>query len=218
MNNNRMCVAALTVALLLGSSTAFAEPTHPNEIGLYTSSDGAGATGTFVVGQPVTLYLVLTRPTDFVNGDSPCTTYGGFELRMEFVPPPLGGLFLLNTFLPGEHIDIGFKDFEHGILGFACGVSTGSPLPVVDEAIAVAELTFLNFGTGMTEVFLRPHAPGQSIPGEMAFLGGHAPSIAMTLLPMYPISGSHDAAVFRFNGAAVAVDCESFGSVKALYR
>jgi hypothetical protein len=97
-------------------------------------------------------------------------------------------------------------------------VSYGSPLPVVDEAMAVAELTFLNFGTGTTDVFLRPYVPRQSLPGQMAFLGGHAPGTALVLLPMHPISGSYDTAVFQFNGSAVTVDCESFGAVKALYR
>jgi hypothetical protein len=37
-------------------------------------------------------------------------------------------------------------------------------------------------------------------------------------IAMYPISGSHEAPVFVFNGVAVPVEEESFGSVKALYR
>ena len=35
---------------------------------------------------------------------------------------------------------------------------------------------------------------------------------------MYSMGGSHEAPVFVFNGEAVAVENESFGSVKALYR
>jgi hypothetical protein len=35
---------------------------------------------------------------------------------------------------------------------------------------------------------------------------------------MHPVSGSHDAPVFLFNGEAVTVESDTFGSVKALYR
>ena len=77
----------------------------------------------------------------------------------------------------------------------------------------------MNLGDGITEVSLGPLDDSQSIPGEMAFLGGHqssGPDYILTI--MYSMGGSHDAPVFVFNGEAVAVENESFGSVKALFR
>ena len=59
---------------------------------------------------------------------------------------------------------------------------------------------------------------GSFSPGQMAFLGGYEPAPPYSLLPMYSIGGSHDAPVFIFNGEAVDVESESFGTVKALYR
>ena len=125
---------------------------------------------------------------------------------------------LLDTVLPGDYLDIGVKDFDGGYLEFICGISYGSPLPVVNEAVEMAKLTFMSLGAQVTQVFLGPIPAVQSIAGEMAFLGGQAPSIEYELLPMYSIGGSHDAAVFAFNGAAVAIETASFGSIKALYR
>jgi hypothetical protein len=213
-----MCTGLFCAMILVTWAVAVAEPTDPSEIGLYTNEDGTGATGTFVTGEPVSVYLVLTRPTDTINGGVPCTTYNGMELRMTFAPLPAGDLILMDTIFPGEYLDIGVKDFDAGILDFIVGVSYGLPLPVVNESIAVAELVFMNLGFDRTDVFLGPIMPRQSIDGEMAFLGGQAPSIEYTLLPMYSMGGSHDAAAFEFNGAAVAIENAAFGSVKALYR
>lgn len=42
----------VSLALLI-SCVVFAEPTHPNEVGLYTTPDGYGETGTFIMGVPV---------------------------------------------------------------------------------------------------------------------------------------------------------------------
>ena len=52
-----------------------------------------------------------------------------------------------------------------------------------------------------------------TVPGQMVYRSGNG-----HLEIMHPVSGSHDAPVFVFGGEAVAVENESFGTVKALYR
>lgn len=205
------------IILALAAPATLAEPTHPNEIGLYTTQDGYGDTGTYVTDEPVTLYLVLTEPAQTPNYHG-FTHYFGFELRMDFDPVPSGALILLETNLPGNYIDIGNKDFDAGWLEFVCGIDYLDPVPVVDEAVTVAELVFMNTGAVPIRVYLGPTHDVQSIEDEMAFLGGFEPGPDYQLLPMYSVSGSPDYPVFIFNGEAVATEDALFGSVKALYR
>ena len=75
MKTVKAIVIVLSVFTLLSANIAFAEPTHNNEVGLYTNDDGTGATGTYVMEAPVDVYLVLTRPTDVVQALS---LAGGF--------------------------------------------------------------------------------------------------------------------------------------------
>jgi hypothetical protein len=58
-----------------------------------------------------------------------------------------------------------------------------------------------------------------SIPGSMAYVDADDPSFN-NLVPAGPSSGSFDAPVFSVNspGAVVAIENESWGGVKALYR
>ena len=79
-------IAVLSLLLVAGSSIA--EPTHPNEVGLYMEPfepDGTGVTGTYIVGDPVIVYLVLTRPTDTETG-IPYPTINAFECMLTFNP------------------------------------------------------------------------------------------------------------------------------------
>lgn len=214
----RFQVLASVVVFIVAAAcgTAGAEPTHPNEIGLYTNSDGTGDTGTYLIGEPVELFLVLTRPIDVLNGNMAYTIYSGFDLRMTFDPLPADNLMLLGVSLLGDPLDVGIKDFAAGYLEFVCGLAV--PVPVVDDVVSVGALTFVNRGTQVTKVFLGPVTGGFPIPTEMRYAGAYSPTTPLALVPMYPVSGGHDAAVFEFNGAAVQTDIESFGSVKALYR
>jgi hypothetical protein len=167
------------------------------------------------MGQAVDVYLVLTQPRDPANGYQPFTQCQGFELSMQFSPIPANNLFVLQATLPPGSVDIGLnKDINQGYLDFVVGVSSGSPNVVVDDAVQLVHFVFLNTYPGMTEVTLTPYVEVNSIPGEMAFIG----NVSSDLWPMYSKGGSHDAPVFIFNGMAVPVENESFGSVKALYR
>ena len=211
-------VFAIAVLSLLSSNPGIAEPTHPNEVGLYTNDDGTGATGTFVVGVPVEVYLVLTRPTDVENGNVPFKFVSGLELQLHFNPAP-NDLIVLNTVLPPGSIDIGrYKDITTGILEFIVGIPDEEAIRVIDEAAMLVKFTFLKLSHETTEVTLRPLPDHPSVPGEMGFLGGEVPYPPYSLLAMYSMGGSHEAGVFEFNGEAVAVESASFGTVKALYR
>ncbi len=219
MNKFLLSVSVAAALTLVMAGIALAEPTHPNEIGLYVTQDGTGPTGTIVIGELVDTYLVLTRPTDVEGNGQPYVSFYGFECLLSFNPiPPL--LVLVNTELPPGSLDIGReKNPQTGYVEFIVGIDYNIPPQVVDEAVMAAKLTFLNLDTSETEVSIGPIMDIPSIPGHMAFLGGHETSGPdYFLTPMYSMGGSHEAPVFVFNGEAVAVENESFGSVKALYR
>ena len=203
-------VTAMVALSLLAPGSGFAEPTHPNEVGLYfENEDGTGPTGAFGIGIPLNVYLVLTRPTDPMTG-TPYPTINAFECRLDF--NPIGNMFKLGEFYPensinvGDNTNIGLGYLEY-VVGFAADV------PVTDESVMLVRIMFMHTAPGVIEVTLGPTEGGQSIPGEMAFQ-----SVPGQLRIMYSMGGSHDAPVFLFEGIAIAVEEESFGSVKALYR
>jgi len=207
MKSILLAVVAVFSISMLAPGTGFAEPTHFNEIGLYTTTDGYGETGTFVVNAPVDVYLVLPKPA---SQDFPCDNVKAFECQLNF--NPIGGIFKLMDLLLAPGLNIGYTDYIHeGYLEYIVGFSEG--VPVVNEAAALIHFQFLNTNSGPVEVTLGPVAHA-SIPGQMAFLYSNETPLEI----MYPVSGHPDDPVFIFNGAAIAVETESYGSVKALYR
>ena len=208
-------IAVLSVLLVPGSGIA--EPTHPNEIGLYLSPDGYGATGTFEMMLPVDVYLVLTKPTDDQNGGAPYDNIYGFECRLNFSPNPLGNLFKLQDDLPINSINVGDSfDMSQGFLEYIVGIWDSTPLAVVDEAAVLITFTFMAVTPTPSEVTLGSIGTDSSIPGQMVFYTNDQYSDDAQV--MYSVGGSHESPVFIFNGEAVAVETETFGSVKALYR
>lgn len=155
------------------------------------------------------VYLVLTKPTKLLDGGAPCVSVKAFEVSLFF--NPIGGIFKLADVLGGEGINIGDAiNIQDGYLEYIVGFAEG--YPVIDEAFTLISFTFLNTNTSMVEVTLG-EVCCPSLPGEIAFLPSSPP-----VEIMHPVSGSFDDPVFLFNGMAVGVENESFGSVKALFR
>jgi hypothetical protein len=205
---------AITALSYLAPITGIAEPTHPNEVGLYTSPDGHGATGTYNVGIPVEVYLVLTKPMIPDQGGVPCSTIQGFECRLVFDPVPNEDLYLMSYAFPPDWINGCYApDITLGYLDFM--VAGPDDLPVTDETMVLIRFTFLNLSPTVFEVTLCPIIP-PSVPGQMCYLTFDLGP--PHLVAMHSISGFFDAPAFIFNGEAVSVETESFGSLKALYR
>ena len=109
-------------------------------------------------------------------------------------------------------LNIGDVDnFGDGYLEYIVGF--GDDLPVVNEAATLVEFIFLVLSPVPVEVTLGPVSV-PSIPGQMVFLATEGPDLQQ----MHPVSGHPDAPVFIFEGRAIPVESESFGSVKVLYR
>ena len=203
-----IAVTGLVALSILAPCSIFAAPTHPNELGLYMAPNGYGATGTFVIGDPVELYLVLTKPTDTETG-TPYATITYFECQLNF--EPRGNLVKLGETFLGDHLNIGNVDnIGSGFLEYIVQYVNGEP--VIDEAIVLVQISLMHTASGVIEVSLSPFDYA-SFPGQMSFF-----SVSTQYEAMHPVSGSHDAPVFIFGGEAVALEKESFGSVKALYR
>jgi len=165
------------------------------------------------MGEPVDVYLVLTKPTDVNNNDLPYATVQAFELTLNFSPVPSDDLVLLATEFPFRSINVGHPaDINQGFLEYVVGVDPSYPLQVTNESVVLMTFTFINDNITPTEITLGPTSrPG--IAGQMAF-----ESESGQLRVMHSVGGAHDVPVFIFNGEAVSVENESFGSIKALYR
>jgi hypothetical protein len=200
-------VSALAALSLLAPSSGFAQHVYYNQIGLYMDANGFGATGTNDVNTPVDVFLVLTRPAE---GEVIFPGVKAFECQVNF--SPAGQMFKLGDALIAEGLNIGdTANIGLGYLEYIVGFSDVVALQP-DESIALITFTFMNMNPGVVDVTLGPPSVA-SIPGEMAFL----PEVPL-LQVMYSAAGTPDGSVFTFNGSAVAVENESFGSVKALFR
>ena len=93
-------VSVISLLSLLIPSVIIAEPTHPNEVGLYLNDDGTGATGTYEIGTFVDVYLVLTKPSDEENNNEPYPIVTLFQCTLSFNPAPQNDLFVMNAVLP----------------------------------------------------------------------------------------------------------------------
>lgn len=200
-------VVALFGISMLAPSPVTAEPTHFNEIGLYTTPDGLGDPGIDGIGIPLNVYLVLTKPA--YNG-VPSAGIRAFECQLNF--NPAGNMFKLADGFLSPALNIGDAgNIGDGYLEYIVGF--GDDLPVLNEFATLIEFTFMNLNSVPVEVTLGPVSV-PSIPGQMVFIATEGPDFQQ----MHPVSGHPDAPVFIFEGRAIPVESESFGSVKALYR
>jgi hypothetical protein len=204
-------VSALAALSLLAPSTGFAQHMYDNTIGLYTTPNGLGVdnTGTNQIGAPVNVYMVLAKPA--AMDGTPFTGITAFDCQLNF--NPIGGIFVTGNALNGEGFNIGdVGSIDLGFLEFIVGFAAEVPVDPVDGSLLLVTLQFINSNVEQVDITMSP-ASIPSIPGTIGFLPGDPP-----LIEMFPSSGSLDTPVFSFNATAVAVEDESFGSVKALYR
>lgn len=209
----KVFLLAVTALSLMAFSTAIAEPTHPNEVGLYTAPNGYGETGTYEVGVPVDVYLVLTKPT-YTLGGVPYDYVTGFDGQLNF--NPTGGVFKLSEIFPDHDRAVNIGDADHIDLGYLEYIVVWyEDEPVINECVVLISFSFMNINPWPVEVTLSPCSL-PSIDGQMCFLSVDYADPQLEI--MHPVSGSHDAPAFIFNGDAVAVENQSFGSLKALFR
>lgn len=203
-------VSALAALSLLAPSTGFAQHVYDNQVGMFTTNDGMGATGTSAISLPVDVYLVLIRPVNTATG-LPYNTINAFECMLNFDPNPLGNLFKLADAFPPTSLNVGDNsDLNQGFLEYIVGI--GTDWPVTDQSVWLISFQFMALNATKTDVTLTATTKPNT-PGEMAYQ-----SVSGDLRRMYNASGTEGGVVFAFNGGPVAVENESFGSLKALYR
>ena len=190
---------------LLATGSSIAEPTHPNEVGLYTTPDGYGATGTSVIGSPVEVYLVLTRPTDVNNGDAPYPTVNAFECTLRFDPIPNNNLFKLyiashrlhSSLALGEVLDVISEIILNLVGADAYSIQffdepSGQLLPVVVRGIDRDAVKPVRIGDGIIGNISRSYDEGLDLttvvvpePSTLALLGLAGLGLVIRSAPFY---------------------------------
>ena len=204
-------VLVFTLAAFALSGSAFAQdPTYFDNIGLYLTPggyadpfnvDGSGSCGNTTIDTPFTAYVVLSRLTN--------PEVWAWEAKI--IP---SNMLLLQTTINGDNINAGSRPNEY-IVGLS------APLFAVDNAVVVAEMTF------MINSFYNDF----SQPGYV-FVEGIYFSTLPSGLPAY-LEASGSAGVelhtalgdpgnpqLTINGdcVGVGVEASSWGNLKSLYR
>ncbi len=201
----KLAASAIATLLLLTPCAGIAQiHVLPNQVGLYEFSDGTGATGSCDCCVPEVIYLVLTKPTDEQNEDTPYTTINAFECMLAFVPR--GNLFLMDDTLPPGAVNSGDNtDISTGFLEYI--VEIGNDYPVTEDSVQLIKFTLMKTAPGHLDIFLTSTSdPG--IPGEMTFQ-----SVSGEPRVMHP----SQTPAFTWE-PGLPVESAAFGSVKALYR
>ena len=206
-------VSALAALSLLAPSAGFAQGAY-NQLGIYTDNTGLASSANYVatVNVPFFAYLVLTNPYNYAQGpigsevEAAVTAIDGWEARITF--PADATWFTLSTTFPANAIDIGAKpDF---VVGFATSV------PVTGNAVVLCTWQFMALAPTKFNTFFNV-ASIPSIPGTMAIVDAN--DDGPNLVSVYPSTNDFAVPVFSVNGTdAVAVENESWGGVKALFR
>lgn len=210
----RIFIVAQFIALLMIPQLCLAQWYFPNEVGMFTTNDGTGATQTSAISMPVDVYLVLLDPTDFSDpGDSvPLDHINGFECTLSFDPNPLGNLFVLSDALADGAINVGDNsDINQGFLEY--DVTLGSDFPVTEGSVQLIYFQFMALNATTTDIHLVPPS-NPAIPGMMSYQ-----SPVGEFHQMDPFSSCLGGLIFRFGYiCGLSAEASTFGRVKALYR
>ncbi len=215
-------VSALAALSLLAPSVGFAaQGTAANQIGIYSDATGDVDSANIDIAPSNVFhaYLVLTNPINNTrdggtNTNTPVTMVEGFEVRV-IKPAGLNATwFQMGEALPPDGIDAGTApDY---VVGF------GTPFAVVGNATVLIDWTLMMLSGDPHEWYLGLTS-FPSLDGTMSYQDADDTTVPhdqgnIPLVSAYPSSGDYADAVFSVNGTAVAIENESWGNVKALFR
>jgi len=212
-------VSALAALTLLAPNAGFAG-TAFNQLGLYTDEVGTESAASIDIAPSTqfNVFLVVNRPVNeaFVDGNGTppfqrvMNEVSGYECAVGFWDSNdalIPGLFVLATTFNGNAVRLGTGG--NFVVGFA------SPIPVTAGAAMLTTFNIMVLDTNPKEIFLDVSTPA-SLPGTMAIVDGAI--VNDNLQAAFPSSGNLSAHVFGINTGVVAVENESWGGVKALFR
>lgn len=194
------------------AGVSFSQTPH-NEFGLYTDMSGDLSSVNAVVGlfDYLDVYMVLTNPYNYEYDDGTgnlveraVQNIDAFETQIRWQQ---AGLIVTATQFPNGGIN--FYDPPFYLVGFP------SPVPVTDGHVVLGTCTLLAIDLDPHKVFLGLFE-FPTFNDSNAYVD--ADDMTAEVVPMHPVSGSFDMPVFGINGSVVAVEAETWGGVKALFR
>ena len=197
------------LALTCLTTSAFAiNDTGTNSLGVYFDADFNQNCIDYPIAVPFPVYFVMANCSE--------AAVGGYEFAWRMNPDPVGQYFILGTFLPPDALNIGDN--------FNLIVGIGVPL-LTEAATVLVEFSMMVLTPGvMADITVGPSTPA-SIPGETAFVSGESVLFPMNYSTFDGVFVTRDAQGWIDPGvgtiscpAPIAVEKESMGSVKALFR
>ena len=199
--------SALAALSLLTPSAGFAQfHDYDNTVGIFLDED---ATQTEkldgLANVPFFVYIVLLRPATLDGSGYP--DVNAFELTINSSD---NTIFKLAEGLPAGAINVGDATVVANGLEYIVGLANS--ISVDQQAVTLFSLQLMSLTGNPFELFVGPTSK-PSIDGEMAFQ-----SVSPILIPMFSSAGAPGSAVFGFNTGVVAIESETWGGVKSLYR
>jgi len=205
----------LTVALVafLTPMASQAQPYH-NELGLYTEMTGDENAVNISVQEflAFTVYLVITNPynDEFDNGDGNLVGravehVGAFEGQLHW-----DRTFVLRLSMELPNNGINFAEYPDLLVGYS------TPVAVTSGSAVLATFSFLVLDSEPYEFFLGIFS-SPTFPNSMAYVDADD-QYGSDIVPLNPVSGDFAMPVFGINNNVVAIENESWGGVKALFR
>ncbi len=193
-----------------------------NEIGLYTDLTAVHASTSIDVepNVPFEVYMIVTNPfnEEFTPDDCsdpigrPINFINAFQYRLLL---PEAGLFMLSAVASGVLDGRAVDPPDYGVL-----LEDGIPVP---ESRTILLMTFTFMVSDSDPKFLHLVQADDTSFSTLAVYDfeemDYVPGCPRTATQkVYPVSGDSSQPVFGINARVVAVESESWGNVKALYR
>jgi hypothetical protein len=199
-------LAVLAVVLVASGAMAQIDP-DPDGFGIYFDTDGLSyELATTASFQPVTAYLLLTRPSD-------TTGVSGWECTVDVVGPGALAVPVASSWVLSAGTDV-----DDTPEGFQVGIGTGGAALPYGQTVVLATFSNFVFAPGMLVEFFISNIPGtQSFNDTPGYAAG---SDETALIPAQVSSGyPYSNACAVINGAGVVADEPmSWSGVKNLFQ
>jgi len=200
-------VTALAAMTLIAPGSGLAQGAD-NQYGIFFDMGATQVNINTVVNVPFHAYLILLQPVD--EAMTTVTEINAFEVSVRL--DNIASLFkLAAVVVPPNSINAG--DVSDMLAGLKYKVGLANPYPVTDGKAVLIDFTFMKTDSAPVYIYLE-----DTDTGPIQYSVPTADPDVSYLVPAFTASGDQGTPVASFNGSAVAVESQTWGQLKSLYR